>query len=57
MKDGYIEQSDADVLMEVYKKINVVNGFVNEPLTAKEMTLIYAISKSIREGKVGAIKE
>lgn len=53
MKNGYIEPSDADVLMEIYRKIDI-NGNLKEPLTTDEQILIFCIAKSIREGKVKA---
>ena len=53
MKNGYIELSDADTLMEIYRKIDI-NGNLTEPLTANEQILIFCIAKSIREGKVKA---
>ena len=53
MKNGYIEPSDADVLMEIYRKIDI-NGNLKESLTATEQVLIFCIAKSIREGKVKA---
>lgn len=51
MKNGYIELSDADVLMSIYKKIDR-EGNLKEPLTAKEQVLIFCIAQSIREGKI-----
>lgn len=51
MKNGYIEQSDADTLMEIYRKIDI-NGSLKQPLTAEEQILIFCIANSIREGKV-----
>lgn len=51
MKNGYIEPSDADVLMEIYKKIDG-EGNLKEPLTTKEQVLIFCIAQSIREGKI-----
>ena len=51
MKNGYIEPSDADVLMEIYRKIDI-NGNLKEPLTTDEQILIFCIAKSIRDGKV-----
>lgn len=51
MKNGHIEPSDADTLMEIYRKIDI-NGNLKEPLTANEQILIFCIAKSIREGKV-----
>lgn len=53
MKSGYIEPSDADVLMGIYKKIDG-NGNLKEPLTTKEQVLIFCIAQSIREGKIKA---
>lgn len=53
MKNGYIEPSDADVLMEIYRKIDI-NGNLKEPLTTDEQILIFCIAKSIRDGKVKA---
>ena len=51
MKNGYIEPSDADVLMEIYKKIDG-EGNLKEPLTTSEQVLIFCIAQSIREGKI-----
>lgn len=51
MKNGYIEPSDADRLMEIYKKIDG-EGNLKEPLTTKEQVLIFCIAQSIREGKI-----
>lgn len=51
MKNGYIEQLDADTLMEIYRKIDI-NGKLKEPLTTDEQVLIFCIAKSIKEGKV-----
>lgn len=48
MKNGYIEPSDADVLMEIYKKIGGDRN-LKEPLTVKEQVLIFCIAQSIRE--------
>lgn len=53
MKNGYIEPSDADTLMGIYRKIDI-NGNPKEPLTTDEQILIFCIAKSIREGKVKA---
>ncbi len=53
MKNGYIEPSDADVLMGIYRKIDMY-GNMKEPLTAKEQVLIFCIAQSIRDGKVKA---
>lgn len=51
MKNGYIEPSDADVLVEIYKKIDG-EGNLKEPLTTKEQVLIFCIAQSIKEGKI-----
>lgn len=51
MKNGYIELSDADALMGIYKKIDC-GGNLREPLTVKEQALIFCIMKSIRDGKI-----
>lgn len=51
MKNGYIEPSDADTLMGIYKKIGI-SGNLKKPLTANEQVLIFCIAKSIRDGKV-----
>lgn len=51
MKSGYIEPSDADLLMRIYKKIDR-EGNLKEPLTTKEQVLIFCIAQSIREGKI-----
>lgn len=51
MKNSYIEPSDADVLMGIYRKIDG-NGNLREPLTTDEQILIFCIAKSIREGKI-----
>lgn len=51
MKNSYIEPSDADVLMKIYKKIDG-NGNLRESLTTDEQILIFCIAKSIREGKI-----
>lgn len=51
MKNGYIELSDADMLMGVYRKIDIY-GKLKEPLTTKEQVLIFCIAQSIREGKI-----
>lgn len=51
MKNGYIELSDADLLMRIYKKIDR-EGNLKEPLTTKEQVLIFCIAQSIREGKI-----
>lgn len=51
MKNGYIEPSDADVLMEIYKKIDG-EGSLKEPLTTSEQVLIFCIAQSIRDGKI-----
>lgn len=53
MKNGYIEPSDADVLMGIYKKIDIY-GRLKEPLTTDEQILIFCIAKLIRGGKVKA---
>lgn len=53
MKNGCIELSDADVLMKIYRKIDI-NGNLKEPLTADEQVLIFCIAKSIRDGKAKA---
>ena len=53
MKNGYIEPSDSDTLMEVYRKIDI-SGNLKEPLTTDEQILIFCIAKSIRDGKVKA---
>lgn len=53
MKNGYIEPSDADVLMKIYRKIDI-NGNLKEPLTTDEQILIFCIAKSIKDGKVKA---
>lgn len=53
MKNGYIEPSDADTLMGIYRKIDI-NGNLKEPLTTDEQILIFCIAKSIKEGKVKA---
>lgn len=51
MKNGYIEPSDADTLMEIYRKIDI-SGNLKEPLTTDEQILIFCIAQSIRDGKV-----
>lgn len=51
MKNGYIEPSDADVLMEIYKKIDG-EGNLKEHLTMDEQVLIFCIAQSIRERKI-----
>lgn len=51
MKNGYIELSDADTLMNIYKKIDG-EGNLKDPLTTKEQVLIFCIAHSIREGKI-----
>lgn len=51
MKNSYIEPSDADVLMGIYRKIDG-DGNLREPLTTDEQILIFCIAKSIREGKI-----
>ena len=48
MKNGYIELSDADPLMEIYRKIDI-NGNLKEPLTVNEQILIFCIAKSIHD--------
>lgn len=53
MKNGYIEPSDADTLMGIYRKIDMY-GNLKEPLTTDEQILIFCIAKSIKEGKVKA---
>lgn len=53
MKNGYIEPSDADTMMEIYRKIDI-NGNLKEPLTTDEQILIFCIAQSIRDGKVKA---
>lgn len=53
MKNGYIEPSDADVLMGIYRKIDI-NGNLKEPLITDEQVLIFCIAQSIRDGKVKA---
>lgn len=51
MKNGYIELSDADTLMTIYKKIDGEGG-LKEPLTTNEQVLIFCIAQSIREKKI-----
>lgn len=51
MKNGYIELSDADVLMGIYRKIDV-HGNLKEPLTTNEQVLIFCIAQSIKERKI-----
>ena len=51
MKNGCIELSDADVLMKIYRKIDI-NGNLKEPLTADEQVLIFCIAQLIKEGKI-----
>lgn len=51
MKNSYIEPSDADVLMGIYRKIDG-NGNLRESLTTDEQILTFCIAKSIREGKI-----
>lgn len=53
MKNGYIEPSDTDTLMGIYRKIDI-NGNLKEPLTTDEQILIFCIAKSIKDGKVKA---
>lgn len=53
MKNGYMEPPDADVLVGIYRKIDI-NGNLKEPLTANEQILIFCIAKSIRDWKVRA---
>lgn len=53
MKNGYIEPSDADTLMGIYRKIDLY-GNLKEPLTTDEQILIFCIAKSIKEGKIKA---
>lgn len=53
MKNGYIEPSDADTLMKIYRKIDMY-GNLKEPLTTDEQILIFCIAKSIRDGKLKA---
>lgn len=51
MKNGYIELSDADALMAIYKKIDGEGG-LKEPLTTNEQVLIFCIAQLIREKKI-----
>lgn len=53
MKNGYIEPSDADALMEIYRKIDIY-GRLKEPLTMDEYMTIFCIAKLIKEGKIKA---
>lgn len=53
MKNGYIEPSDADTMMQIYRK-NDIYGNLKEPLTTDEQILIFCIAKLIREGKIRA---
>lgn len=53
MKNGYIEPSDTDALMGIYRKIDMY-GNLKEPLTTDEQILIFCIAKSIRDGKIKA---
>ncbi len=57
MKNGYIEQSDADKLMGIYKKIDIISGYLKEPLTTDEAVLIFCIAKSIRDEKIKEVAE
>lgn len=51
MKNGYIEPSDADTLIGIYRKIDMY-GNLKEPLTTDEQILIFCIAKLIKERKV-----
>lgn len=42
MKNGYIEPSDADTLMGIYRKIDIY-GRLKEPLTMDEYMTIFAL--------------
>lgn len=53
MKNGYIEPSDADTLMEIYRKIDIY-GRLKEPLTMDEYMTIFCIAKLIKDGKIKA---
>lgn len=51
MRNGYIEKSDADTLMNVYRKFDIY-GNTKEPLTTEEQVLIFCIAKAIKDGKI-----
>lgn len=48
MKNGIPEKSDADTLMDIYKKLNI-DGTLNRPITTDEQVLIFCLAKWARE--------
>lgn len=51
MKNGIITPRDGDTMLEIYKAFDLY-GNQKRPLTAEEQVLIFAIGKSIQEGKI-----
>lgn len=54
MRNGIIDKSDGDTLLEIYKVFDL-DGNQKRPLTAKEMVLIFSIGKLIQEGKIATL--
>ena len=54
MRNGVIDKSDGDTLMEIYKAFDF-DGNQRRPLTMEEQVLIFSIGKLIQEGKIVTI--
>ena len=54
MRNGIIEKSDGDTLLEIYKAFDL-DGNQIRPLTMKEQVLIFSIGKLIQEGKIANV--
>lgn len=52
MKNGQLELQDSETLKNIYRKLDIY-GNTKEPLTVREMVLIYALSKWIEENVNG----
>ena len=54
MRNGIITPKDGETLLEIYKAFDL-HGNQNRPLTMEEQVLIFAIGKSIQEGKIVSV--
>ena len=55
MRNGIITPKDGDTLLEIYHSFDLY-GNQKRPLTMEEQVLIFAIGKSIQEGKIVSVE-
>ena len=54
MRNGIIDKSDGDTLLEIYKSFDLY-GNQRRLLTMEEQVLIFSIGKLIQEGKIASV--